>query len=248
MIQKEERIGNQRLILGDCREIVATLGTFNAIITDPPYSERTHRGHDTGVGKDKAKRKPLDYAFLTESEARDCARRFNAAALGWIFWLTDHSLARVIEEELVTAGRYVFAPIPFVQPGRSVRLTGDGPSSWTDWAVVARTAKQAKWGTLPGVYIAKKGDRERMRMGGKPLSMIGDVVSDYTRRGDTVLDPYLGAGTTAVACQKLGRFCTGIEIDPEAFDVACKRVEDVARQRSMFEHMEDHAEQTEIDL
>lgn len=71
---EEVTIGNARLILGDCREVLPTLPKVDAIVTDPPYSERTHAGYDAsacghlGAGKDGAVRSPLGYGFLTESD------------------------------------------------------------------------------------------------------------------------------------------------------------------------------------
>ena len=50
----------------------------------------------------------------------------------------------------------------------------------------------------------------------------------------TILDPFMGSGTTGVACVKLGRKFTGIELDPDYFDIACKRIEDAYRQPDMF--------------
>lgn len=235
-ILKEERIGNQRLILGDCLQVMPTLGWFDAVVTDPPYSERTHKGHDAGAqeGRDGAKRATLGYGSLTEETATDLANHFARLCTGWTVWMTDHILAPAISSALERAGRYVFAPLPFHQPGRSVRLSGDGPSSWTDWIIVSRTAAQMRWGTLRGGYIAGEGWADKRRMGGKPLPLMLQVIDDYTRLGQTVLDPFLGGGTTAVACERLGRSCTGIEIDPEAFDIACKRVDEAARQPDLL--------------
>ena len=50
----------------------------------------------------------------------------------------------------------------------------------------------------------------------------------------TILDPFMGSGTTLVACQRLGRSGTGIELDPEYFEIACKRVDEASRQPDMF--------------
>jgi len=235
-IKKDVRIGNQRLILGDCMAVMPLLGKVDAVVTDPPFSERTHKGHDAGAreGRDGAKRASLGYGALTDDAASDLARMFADMCGGWIVWMTDHTLAPVIARTLDDAGRYVFAPLPFYQPGRSVRLSGDGPCSWTDWIVVSRTAAQMRWGTLRGGYIAGEGWNDKQRMGGKPLPLMLQVVEDYTTHGQMVLDPFLGGGTTAVACQKTGRHCIGIEIDPEAFDRACRRVDEAARQPDLF--------------
>jgi site-specific DNA-methyltransferase (adenine-specific) len=237
-IIKEERIGNQRLILGDCLQILPTLAPVSHIITDPPYSARTHAGHNSAKAsqKDKSDRAELGYPSLTPERVAALSAVFASLSKGWIVWFTDHVLMPAVSDCLEKQRRYVFAPLPFYQPGRSVRLVGDGPSSWTDWIVVARTNALSKWGTLPGGYAAGKGWNDKERRGGKPLQLMLAIVGDYSRFGETVLDPFMGAGTTCVACQKIGRSSVGIEIDPEAFATACSRVDEAARQPSLLSH------------
>lgn len=236
-----ERIGNATLYLGDCREILPTLPKVDAVITDPPYSERTHKGHDAsasghaGFGKDGAQRNELGYGSLSEADVAEYATGMAAACDGWIVTMTDHVLAPALQRDLEAAGRYVFAPLPFYAPGSRVRLSGDGPSSWTIWIVVARTAAQSKWGTLPGGYVAGPGWREREHMGGKPTALMDRLVKDYSRTGQTVLDPYMGSGTTGVACHNTGRRFIGIEREHKYFDIACRRIDDAQRQWRLIE-------------
>lgn len=234
--KRREVIGGQTLLLGDCLEIMPHLGRVDHVITDPPYSDRTHKGHDSWnkPGADGSVRSPLGYAGISEAKAKTVAEAISSICDGWIVWMTDHNLVPTIEAKLASIGRKVFAPLPFYQSGRSVRLAGDGPCSWTDWIIVSRTAKQSKWGTLRGGYIAGEGWNDKARMGGKPLPLMLQVVDDYSRHGDTVLDPFLGGGTTAVACEKLGRHCIGIEIDEAAFDRACRRVDEATRTADLF--------------
>ncbi len=232
-------IGRATLHLGDAREVLPRIGMVNHIITDPPYSERTHAGHDAatkgqaGAGKDNSNRVHLGYTALTEQSAIDLATQFSVSSSGWIVWMTDHTLAPVIAKELERS-RYVFAPLPYYHAGRSVRLSGDGPCSWTDWIVVARTKALNKWGTLPGGYIAGEGWNDKQRMGGKPTRLMRQMVTHYSRPNDLVCDPFMGAGTTGVACMQEGRRFVGIEIDPDAFELSCKRIEDAQRQGDMF--------------
>lgn len=95
--------------------------------------------------------------------------------------MTDSDLALHVRHALEKLGRTAFAPLPFYQPGRSVRLSGDGPSSWTDWIVVARTKAQNKWGTLPGGDAAGPGWNDKARMGGKLILLMDVLVVDPTR-------------------------------------------------------------------
>lgn len=246
-----ETIGNCTLYLGDCREILPTLGKVDAVVTDPPYSERTHSGHDTGAspGVDGAARKSLGYSALSPDQAVELAGLLHSACSGWVCWMTDHTLARDIMPELERLGRYVFAPLPFFAPGSRVRLSGDGPSSWTDWIIVSRTKAQRSWGTLPGGYVSGPGWDDKVHMGGKPTALKQCLVRDYSRYGQTVCDPFMGSGTTGVACVKLGRKFIGIEIDPKYFDIACRRIEEAYKQPDLFvQPPSTKQEQTELAL
>jgi site-specific DNA-methyltransferase (adenine-specific) len=225
------QIGSATLYLGDCMEILPTLDKVDAVITDPPYSGRTHAGHDAT----NEIRATLGYQALDDVMCEKLAVAYSKCCSGWIVWMTDHTLAPAISTALSEQGRYVFAPLPFFQAGRSVRLTGDGPCSWTDWIIVCRTKAQSKWGTLSGGYIAGPGWNDKARMGGKPTALMELLVQDYSRAGDMVLDTHMGAGTTGVACIRNGRKFIGIEIDPLAFDIACKRIEQAVAQGQLFE-------------
>lgn len=225
-----QRIGDATLYLADWRDL--DLPQVDHVITDPPYSKATHVGHAAAASNDAAVRADLGYEYLGEHQASAAAARLGEISLGWVVWMTDHHLVPIVSSAF--KDRYVFAPLPFVAPGSRVRLAGDGPSSWTIWIVVSRPAALSKWGTLPGAYIAKEGWREREYIGGKPLQLMMRIVDDYSRRGDTILDPYMGSGTTGVAALRSGRRFIGVEIDPAAFDQACERIDMCQRQADMF--------------
>ena len=68
----------------------------------------------------------------------------------------------------------------------------------------------------------------------KPLRLVMDWIAKFTDEGETVLDPFMGSGTTGVACHKLGRKFIGIEKRPDYFALACERLVDVSRQGELF--------------
>jgi site-specific DNA-methyltransferase (adenine-specific) len=69
----------------------------------------------------------------------------------------------------------------------------------------------------------------------KPIAWMVWLVSRASPfPGETILDPFMGSGTTLVACQRLGRHGIGIELDPEYFDIACRRVDQATRQNDLF--------------
>lgn len=233
MLEPTDILGDDvRLFLGDCFDVLASMGdaSVDHVITDPPFSERTHKGHDAsagvsaGAGYDGAERQGLGYAPWTLNDVRRYVPEMSRVASGWVAIMTDHTLAPAIADRLEECNRYVFAPLPFYSPGSRVRLSGDGPSSWTDWIIVARTAKQSRWGTLPGGYVAGEGWRDREHMGGKPNKLMRAMIRDYSRAGDTILDPFMGSGTTIVAATREGRKAIGVERDPTHYATALRRL------------------------
>lgn len=205
--------------------------TCDALITDAPYSARTHKAYSGGLasGRDGWVRRDLDYASLDESGVREIVESWAPRTRGWMVSITDHILAPMWSQAMEDAGRYVFAPLPAYIPGRSVRLNGDGPSCWAYWIVVSRprTREFMRWGTLPGGYQASPGNsghRKHMRIGGKPLALMRHLVADYSRPGDVVCDPFAGGATTLIAAKLDGRIGIGAEVDPDTHAEATRRI------------------------
>ena len=247
----------------------------DALIVDAPYSARTHGGHDSaptvgglygrtthgshrsglalsrpGVSTTACVRRAINYDGWTQDDVRAFVASWAPRTRGWIVTITDHVLASVWDAALADAGRYVFAPLPWFSPGSRVRLTGDGPSSWTCWIVVARPRSGEdrngrpfnKWGTLPGGYMftsdgignTPNGGRKRTIVGGKPPALMRALVRDYTRPGDLVCDPCAGGGTTLLAAVQEGRRAVGSEMDSETHAQAVARLERELRQGGLF--------------
>ena len=212
---------------GRWQDVLADVEQCDAIITDPPYSERTHSGHDDGTGRDGATRRALDYSAWSGDDIAHLVELWSARVEGWWVVLTDHTSVPWWSQQLEDEGHYVFAPLPYVAPGSRVRLAGDGPSSWTTWLVVARPRTQpySHWGTLPGAYVLPPGYAEQgMLIGGKPLWLMRALVRDYSEPGDLIVDPCAGSGTTLLAAVIEGRSAIGAECDPATYELAVKRL------------------------
>ena len=237
------------LRLGRWQDALADVGMVDAVITDPPYSARTHEGHFAGSeapdltddekvsradwlerkGYDDKRglRRSLDYASWGDDDVSAFVASWAPRCRGWFVVMYDHILARAWERELAAVGLYVFAPLPFVEPGKCPRLTGDGPASWVCWITVARpkSTSHSRWGSLPGCYITPKGlESRRMVVGGKPESLMRALVRDYTKPGDLVCDPCAGGATTLLAAVTEGRRAVGSEMDPETYAKAKARL------------------------
>jgi site-specific DNA-methyltransferase (adenine-specific) len=214
---------------GRWQDVLADV-TCDALVTDAPYSERTHAGHDaaTGTLNDNSCRKSLNYHFWTDLDVARFVLHWSARTMGWIVSLTDHVLFGSWERHFWSVGRYPFSPVSCVIPGSRVRQLGDGPAQWSTLASVARprTAEFAKWGALDGAYVQPPGQpREQLVTGGKPLWLMRALIRDYTRPGDLVCDPCAGGGTTLHAAVMEGRRAIGGEADPENFEIARQRLE-----------------------
>lgn len=136
--------------------------------------------------------------------------------------LSDSVLCNVYREAFEANGLTGFAPVGILIPGMTVRMAGDGPSSWMLYANVARPKALSKWGTLPGGYTGPPG--ERVHIGGKALWLMRALVRDYTKVGDLVCDPCAGAASTLIAAETERRRAIGAEVDPATHAVAMKRL------------------------
>lgn len=221
------------LRLGRWQDVLADV-ECDALIVDAPYSERTHAGHNEGTRGDghhdaayghRKVTRGITYECFTAAHIAEFVSHWSPRTRGWIVSLTDHILAPEWSAALTSAGRYTFAPLPVVEVGSRVRLSGDGPSSWTCWLVVSRPSTRAfqRWGTLPGGYVFN-GHGDRAVMGGKRLDCMRSLIRDYSRPGDLICDPCAGGGTTLLAALTEGRRAVGAECMPEHYEIARKRL------------------------
>ncbi|HVR57580.1 MAG TPA: site-specific DNA-methyltransferase [Pseudolabrys sp.] len=202
-----ETIGDATMYLGDCREILPTLGKVDAVVTDPPYGI----GEDGGRFRD---RKGGGHRVLEK--------------MGWDTAPPDAALFDLIRsisgEQIVWGGNYFADKLP---PSKGwlywQKLMGgdfsDGELAWTsrDRALREFTA------------CNKGGGKEHPTQ--KPVELMVWCLGFV--EGRTVLDPFMGSGTTGVACVKLGRKFIGIEIEPKYFDIACRRIADADSRPSL---------------
>lgn len=223
---------------GDYRDVLADVGEVDCVMSDPPYSARVHDGHEAGVefaasgtprrarsdGRtDPAtERRALNYSAWSVDDVRSFVDFWAPRNRGWFVCLSDSELCSAYRAAYEANSLTGFAPVGILIPGMTVRMAGDGPSSWMLYANVARPKALSKWGTLPGGYTGPPG--ERVHIGGKPLWLMRALVRDYTKRGDLVVDPCAGAATTLIAAETEGRRALGAEVDPATHAIAVARL------------------------
>ena len=220
-IIKEERIGNQRLILGDCLKVMPLLGKVDAVVTDPPY----------GIGADKGKKgaipfkggKPVEMAYHPENEW-DAVRPDRAVFDAILSTATRHIIwgGNYFADWLPAKGRWLWWDKCQTMPSY-----GDGELAWT--SMDATTPK--KFTLANNKLFAQRA--ERFHPTQKPVALM-EWCLGFLPDAKTILDPFMGSGTTLVACQRMGRQGIGIELDPDYFAIACKRVDEAARQPDLL--------------
>ncbi len=209
------RIGDCTLIQGDCLEVMPPLGKFDAVVTDPPY----------GIGENHQK----------------VASRRNAASVrdyGAFVWDSAPASAEQIAAiRQISRHQIIFGGNYFDLPPTTCWLVWDkqnGGSDFADcelaWTNLPRAVRRLCW-RWNGMI--RKGNEDRSHPTQKPVGVMQWCIG-FLPDAQTILDPFMGSGTTGVACVKMGRKFTGIELDPRYFDIACKRIEEAYRQPDMF--------------
>lgn len=228
MSPRKEVIGNAELWLGDCMDVLPTLPKVDAVITDPPYSEATHGNAKSNKGGSGVK--AIDFKAI-ECLLDACAPLCD----GWVIANMDWRHIASLEFE----GHSFYELIRFgvwVKTNPMPQISADRPANgWDGIAYLFPKGKKKAWsgGGAHGNWIGPvitNGDHPT----GKPVDMVQSWVSRFSIREQTILDPFMGSGTTGVASTQMGRKFIGIEREPKYFDIACKRIEDAQRMGDMF--------------
>ncbi len=204
-----EVIGAATLYLGDCRDILPTLGKVDAVVTDPPYGIGEHGGacrtrgqpgyakHEN-MGWDNERPDPDVFAAMLGASHHQIIWGGNYFAdmlppsMGWLYW------------KKLMGGDFA-----------------DGELAWTSRRKALREFTKCPKGM----------DKEHPCE--KPESLMRWCL-DFLPEAQTILDPFMGSGTTGVAAVQMGRKFIGIEREERYFQIACKRIEDAQRQGDMF--------------
>ena len=219
-MSRVETIGNATLYLGDCRDVLPTLPKVDAVITDPPYGIGADKGASTG-GTDatgRYLRRPKQYEGGWDDERPNDFAPIISAARVCIVWGGNY-----FADLLPSGGRWLFWDKLNSMPSYS-----DGEIAWTNLAGVS-----VKKFTQCNNGLASLRDGDRLHPTQKPVNLMEWCLS-FVPDAQSILDPFMGSGTTGVACANLGRTFIGIEREPKYFDIACRRIEDAQRQQRMF--------------
>ena len=221
---RSEQIGDCTMYLGDCRDILPLLPKVDAVVTDPPY----------GIGADEAAR--------SAALQRIAAAGKSKAGRGWSLYKQsewdrsappieafDH-ISRISSEQIIWGGNYFTDKLPptmrwlIWDKGQRDFSLADFEIAWTSQAKASRII------TYPRAKALQDG---KVHPTQKPIAVM-EWCLGFLPDAQTILDPFMGSGTTGVACAQMGRKFIGIEIDPDYFEIACKRIRDAYAQPDLF--------------
>lgn len=207
-----------RLICGDCREVLPTLGKFDAVVTDPPYGIAFEKGGGGNGAQPKERRR--DYGPI----AGDDTPFDPTPWLEWpcILWGANHFSSRLPH------GRWLaWNKLGSLEPWDSF---SDVEFAWQNTRAADRVFSLLWKGLCQGEKI-NGGLRGHPTQ--KPIALMEWCIK-FLPEAEHILDPFMGSGTTGVACVKLGRKFTGIEVESKYFDTAVRRISEALRQPDLF--------------
>lgn len=206
-------IGDATLYCGDCAELLPLIGRVDAVITDPPYGI----GASAGTGK---------YGRLKIEKSGD---------YGWDNEIpSDDLLAMILaagSKQVIFGGNYF--PLP---PSRNFLIWDKGAGfkgrdfaecemAWCSWDANARVLSYDP--LARGDYKSKEHPTQ------KPVAVMKWAIA-HAGAASTILDPFMGSGSTGVAALQDGRKFIGIERDERYFEIACRRIEQAVAQGQLF--------------
>ena len=202
-----EKIGDCTLMLGDCLEILPTLGKFDLLLTDPPYGiGAIMKGGTWGAAENYATMDKWD-SHAPQTEVMAAVEKASEAIVwGGNYFSLRPSRCWLVWDKLGSAPKMA-----------------DVEMAWTTLDRVARKFSHH----IENGFLRVGKDRHPTQ---KPVALMRWCLG-FVPNAQTILDPFAGSGTTGVACVELGRKFVGIEIDPVYFDTACRRIEQAVKKQ-----------------
>lgn len=208
------------LYCGNCLEVLPTLGKVDAVVTDPPYGISYETNHTA----------PTTTATWMNSQiANDSTTQVRDAVLMWHkgAWACfgshrapqPNALKATLVWDKGPASGMGDLSFPWKQSFELIFVGGKGWNGFRDE------------GVLKNHWIVTRASMGRVHPNEKPVSLMSHIIEKAP--GQTILDPFMGSGTTGVAAVKLGRKFIGIEIDPKYYAIAKGRIQQAIEERDM---------------
>ena len=218
-----ERIGDATLYLGDCLEIMPLLGEFDLCLADPPYGYGYTPNRNGSVNSLSFKRNfGPEHKLIGDTGNMD---------------FDPSGMLGIAENHIFWGGNCFSDKLPnfkswlvwFKADGNTKIDQGHAELAWTDFGCAIRGLNHRWCGMVKDSERGIKAQHPTQ----KPVAVM-EWCLKLKPKAKKIIDPYMGSGTTGVACAKLGRKFTGIELDPDYFEIACERIRKAYEQADLF--------------
>ena len=244
--QQARIIGDQLLINGDCREVMAVLPKVCAVLTDPPYGIDIAKAPTIGATGRNSQNHKLGSRSVTNYKVS----KWDKCGMSVEQWSAIKEAAAI---RIVWGGNHL-AGVMGASHGMLVwdKKCQDG---WDDtfseievaWTNAISRAKGFRHLWAGAIRASEHRANVRQHPTQKPIALM-EWCLGFLPDAETILDPFMGSGTTLVACQRLGRQGIGIELDPDYYAIACKRVQEVVNNPPLFTIAPPKPTQDKMDL
>ena len=244
-----------QLLNGDCREVLPRLERVDVVITDPPYSDYVHSksrrggasapkldGSGRNVACSFAREKEFGFESLDAELRALCAREFARLAKRWVLAFSDVESCHLWRDDFVVSGLEYVRTGAWVKLGATPQFTGDRPAAGFETITIAHPKGRKHWNgggrhaiwrdaeerdlvyEVP-IVLNRSHNQPRLHTTQKPLTLMMNLVGDFSDEGEIILDAFAGSGSTLVAAKRLGRRAIGVESDEANCETAAKRLE-----------------------
>ena len=223
-----ERIGDATLYLGDCRDVLPTLGNVDAVVTDPPYGIDYGRAggfsasHGWGAWRENV-------AWDQERPPQDIFDSIRSCSTHQIIWggnyFTDY-LPPSMQWIIWDKGQRDFS-------------LADFEMAWSSQNKAARIFDYSR-------ALARLDGKEHPTQ--KPVELMKFCLQLLPDKAQVICDPFMGSGSTGVAAVNLGKSFIGVEREPDYFDISCRRIEQAYKQPDFFIEKPAPAKQEALDI
>lgn len=209
----------------DCLEILRNMPdqSVDHVITDPPYDAMTHEGAVLD--------KPIDFAPLADAEM--LVGELLRVSRGWVILFC--SLEMLGEFKRISGKAWIRAGF-WDRISNMPQMTGDRPAQAGEGVAIMHNTGKKKWNgggkAAKWAHLVERGQKEHPTQ--KPVKLLREIVEQFTCPGETILDPFMGSGTTGVAALERDRSFIGVELSMQYFEVAKRRIEEIQQQGRLF--------------